>query len=51
MACGCSRRQALLNRLRPGLGDKVAAVAEPVKAWAIVSYVRFWGWLHDDQRR
>lgn len=29
--CGCARRRERLNQLRPGLGDAVAAVAEPIK--------------------
>lgn len=29
--CGCEQRQAALNELRPGLGDRVATIAQPVK--------------------
>lgn len=29
--CGCDRRRRRLNELRPGLGDRVAMVAEPIK--------------------
>lgn len=29
--CGCEQRRNRLNDLRPGLGDKVATVAEPIK--------------------
>jgi hypothetical protein len=29
--CGCEQRQAALNNYRPGLGDKVATVAQPIK--------------------
>lgn len=29
--CGCDRRRARLNDLRPGLGDALATVAEPIK--------------------
>ncbi len=29
--CGCEQRRSRLNTLRPGLGDKVATVAEPIK--------------------
>ena len=29
--CGCDQRRNRLNDLRPGLGDKVATVAEPIK--------------------
>lgn len=29
--CGCAARRARLNELRPGLGDRVATVAEPIK--------------------
>jgi hypothetical protein len=29
--CGCERRQAALNGVRPGLGDRVATVAQPIK--------------------
>lgn len=31
MSCGCEERQAQLNEWRPGLGDKVKVVADPVK--------------------
>lgn len=31
MSCGCEERQAQLNEWRPGLGDKVKKVADPVK--------------------
>lgn len=30
MGCGCAERQAALNGWRPGLGDRVKVVAEPV---------------------
>ncbi len=29
--CGCAARQAWLNERVPGLGDRVATVAEPIK--------------------
>lgn len=29
--CGCEQRQADLNEFRPGLGDRVATVAQPIK--------------------
>lgn len=29
--CGCDQRRRRLNDLRPGLGDTVATVAEPIK--------------------
>lgn len=29
--CGCEQRQSRLNELRPGLGDAVATVAQPIK--------------------
>lgn len=29
--CGCERRQAALNEFRPGLGDRVAQVAQPIR--------------------
>jgi hypothetical protein len=29
--CGCKARQAWLNERVPGLGDRVADVAEPIK--------------------
>lgn len=29
--CGCEQRRSRLNDLRPGLGDAVATVAEPIK--------------------
>ena len=29
--CGCKARQEALNGMVPGLGDRVAAVAEPIK--------------------
>jgi hypothetical protein len=29
--CGCEQRQAALNDYRPGLGDRVATVAQPIK--------------------
>jgi hypothetical protein len=29
--CGCEERRSRLNDFRPGLGDKVATVAEPIK--------------------
>lgn len=29
--CGCEQRRSALNDLRPGLGDAVATVAEPIK--------------------
>lgn len=35
MACGCEQRQERLNDWRPGLGDRVAVFAEPVKALAL----------------
>lgn len=31
MGCGCEGRRSRLNEMRPGLGDQVARVAEPVK--------------------
>lgn len=31
MSCGCEKRQEWLNEQVPGLGDKVAIVANPVK--------------------
>ena len=30
--CGCDQRREMLNMWIPGLGDKVASIAEPVKA-------------------
>lgn len=29
--CGCEARRSRLNEVRPGLGDRVATVAEPIK--------------------
>ena len=29
--CGCEERQAALNEWRPGLGDRVATIAQPIK--------------------
>jgi hypothetical protein len=29
--CRCEQRQAALNEFRPGLGDRVATVAQPIK--------------------
>ena len=29
--CGCEQRQNRLNEIRPGLGDQVARIAEPIK--------------------
>ena len=29
--CGCEQRQAVLNEWRPGLGDTVATIAQPIK--------------------
>lgn len=31
MSCGCAARKSWLNRQVPGLGDRVATVAEPIK--------------------
>lgn len=38
--CGCEQRRARLNDWRPGLGDRVAFIAEPVKA-ALVAIGRW----------
>lgn len=40
--CGCQERRDALNEWRPGLGDRVATVAEPVKqaAFQVVAWLR-----------
>lgn len=39
--CGCAERQQRLNEMRPGLGDLVAKLADPIKAL----WLRVLAWL------
>lgn len=39
--CGCEQRQTRLNEIRPGLGDQVARIAEPIKR----ALLRLWARL------
>lgn len=41
MGCGCEQRQDRLNQWRPGFGDKVKLIADPVKEAAMSSGAKF----------